>query len=148
MLNECLGLLFPTCPFPPTFLNDLLLTGNRIESGSLPGLQRARDRFYAKRNYDRAVSDFNKSLELDLRFAIAYANRGLTYYATQNYDNALANTSESIELGKRNLLAFSVRGDAYYAKQDYDHALADYTSAIHLLPYQSCKLKPLRAVNS
>jgi len=82
------------------FLRDRLLTGNRIESGSLPGLQRARDRFYAKRNYDRAVSDFNKSLELDPRFAIAYANLSLTYYAKQNYDDVLTDISESIELDK------------------------------------------------
>jgi lipoprotein NlpI len=43
--------------------------------------------YYAKRDYDRAVADFNKTIELEPRFAITYANRGLTYYAKQNYDN-------------------------------------------------------------
>jgi tetratricopeptide (TPR) repeat protein len=35
--------------------------------------------YYRKGQYDKAISDFNRALEINPRYAEAYINRGITY---------------------------------------------------------------------
>ena len=40
--------------------------------------------------YDKAITDYNKAIELDPKYAMAYNNRGFAYGKLQQYDKAIA----------------------------------------------------------
>jgi tetratricopeptide (TPR) repeat protein len=48
--------------------------------------------------YDRAISDFTKALEIDQRYADAYYNRGLAYKYKGQYDKAITDYNKAIEI--------------------------------------------------
>ena len=45
--------------------------------------------YAAKGQYDQAISDYNKALEMNPRFAKAYYNRGLAYWRKGQPDQAI-----------------------------------------------------------
>jgi len=44
--------------------------------------------FHYKGQYDRAISDYNKAIEIDPEYALAYFNRGVAYFKKGDYDRA------------------------------------------------------------
>ncbi len=49
--------------------------------------------------FDRAISDYNKSLEINPWFAEAYYNRGRAYYLKGEYDKSLGDIERAQDLG-------------------------------------------------
>ena len=43
-----------------------------------------------KRDYDRALADYDQALKLDPKYALAHLNRGLLWHAASDYDRAIA----------------------------------------------------------
>src|SRR5262249_50255351 len=43
-----------------------------------------------KRDYDRAIADYDQAIELDPKYAIVYVYRGNAYQAKKDYDRAVA----------------------------------------------------------
>src|SRR5437588_7274780 len=60
--------------------------------------------------YEQALSDFNKAIGLDARFAQAFANRGLVYHATNKPDLALADYHKALGLDASYAPAYLGRG--------------------------------------
>jgi tetratricopeptide (TPR) repeat protein len=91
---------------------------------------------YAKQGrYDRAISDFNKALELDPTYAWAYHNRGLAYAdGKKDFDRAIADYNKALEINPRYFDAYFGRGYAYRVKGDYDKAISDYSEALDINP--------------
>ena len=79
-----------------------------------------------KGDYDRAIADYNKALELDPKDATAYNNRGFTYDNKGDYDKAIADYDAAIRLNPEYARAYNNRGFTYDKKGDYDRAIADY----------------------
>ena len=52
-----------------------------------------------KGQYDQAISDFNKALEINPRYAPVYFNRGVAYYHKGQYDKAWENVHKAQDLG-------------------------------------------------
>ncbi len=75
--------------------------------------------------YDRAISDFNKALEIDPEHAMAYNNRGNAYSAKGFFDLAISDFNKAIEINPRYADAYNNRGHAYYNKRKYDKAWED-----------------------
>ena len=71
-------------------------------------------------DYDRAIADFNKAVELDPKYAHPYKDRGNAYQKKGNYDQAIADEDKAIELDPKYAQAYSIRGSAYTSKGDYD----------------------------
>ncbi|MGP8215059.1 MAG: tetratricopeptide repeat protein [Bacteroidia bacterium] len=85
-----------------------------------------------KKDDNKALSDYNKLLELDPAYAHAYNNRGLIYYDRGQYDLAMADYNKALELDSRNAMAYNNQGRLYYQQGQIDLALADYNRAIEL----------------
>jgi tetratricopeptide (TPR) repeat protein len=88
----------------------------------------------AKKEYDKAIADYNEAIRLDPKDAGAYANRGNTWNAKKEYDKAIADYNEAIRLDPNYALAYMNRGNAWRDKKEYDKAIADYNVATPLDP--------------
>ena len=56
------------------------------------------DAFLGKGNYDRAIRDYDKAIELKPDFAVAYSNRGVAYAKKGDYPRAVVDYDKAIEL--------------------------------------------------
>ena len=97
---------------------------------------------YAKKgNYDFAIKDYTKAIELKPEFTIYY-DRGHAYSNKGDFDHAIEDYTKAIELNTIFPRAYINRGNAYSNKGDFDHAIEDYTKAIKL------NLNPADAYNN
>lgn len=59
-----------------------------------------------RREYENAIADFSKAIELDPNYAIAYNNRGLAHHGRGEYARAIADFAKATELDSKNACAF------------------------------------------
>ena len=59
-----------------------------------------------KGQYDQAISDFNKAIEINPRYAEAFYNRGIIYGKKGQYDQAISDLNKAIEINPRYALAY------------------------------------------
>lgn len=89
--------------------------------------------FANKEEYDRALVEYNKVVELGAD-AATYNNRGFVYDKIGEYDRAIADYNEAIKLDPNNVSAHNNRGVSYKDKGEYDLALSDLDKAIKIAP--------------
>jgi tetratricopeptide (TPR) repeat protein len=89
---------------------------------------------HARRDFESAIADFTKAIELDPGLAPAYVERGRARYMKYDLSGALADYSKAIEVKPDFAEAYQMRGDAKVAKNDMDGAIVDFTKAIDLVP--------------
>ena len=90
--------------------------------------------YSAKGNYDLAIQDYNKALELDPNDVKAYNNRGFVHGRQCNYDLAIQDYNKALELDPKSAVVYTNHGIAYSYKGDYDRAIQDYNKALELDP--------------
>jgi tetratricopeptide (TPR) repeat protein len=90
--------------------------------------------YAAKNDYDRAIADYDKSIEVDPTYARTFDSRGNAYYGRHDYDRAIVDYDEAIRLDPKDDWPLRNRALAYRAKRDYDHALADLNAALRINP--------------
>lgn len=111
-----------------------------IESGTYTGTNLAitymnRGNAYDdKGDHDRALSDYNRSVELNPKNARTYFNRALAYANKKDYDHAIADYGQAITLDPKYAHAYAGRGAIRYLKGDTETALVDYNKAISIEP--------------
>jgi tetratricopeptide (TPR) repeat protein len=71
-----------------------------------------------KRDYEHAIADFSKAIDLDAKLAVAYNNRGLAYHAKGDYERAIADFSKAIDLDPKNACTFTGRSPLRRARFD------------------------------
>lgn len=94
-----------------------------------------------KRDFDRAIQDYDQSLQLDPNSATARYNRGVAYEFKGDYDRAFPDLDRAVQLNPGDAdssfcrgLAFEHRGDHERAIQDFNHVLSinpTYTAAFY-----------------
>jgi len=89
---------------------------------------------YEKRQYDRAIADYTKAIELNPKFADAYNFRGIAYRKIGQYDRAIADHTKMIELVPEFAGGYINRGSVFVSKGEYDRAISDFSKAIELKP--------------
>jgi tetratricopeptide (TPR) repeat protein len=92
---------------------------------------------YSKANlkdYNGAITDYTKAIELNPNLTQAYYNRGHSKINLKDYNGAIADFTKAIELNPNNADAYSNRGTSKADLKDYYGAIADYTKAIELNP--------------
>ena len=84
--------------------------------------------------YDLAIKDFTKAIDLKPDYALAYNNRGAVYRSKGNHDLAIEDCNKAIQLKPDYAEPYSNRGSAYRNKGEIDRAIEDYDIAIQLKP--------------
>ena len=59
------------------------------------------DAYFEKEEYDKAIAEFSRAIELDPNYAGAYLSRGVAYGRKGEYDKAGADSTKAIELDPR-----------------------------------------------
>ena len=85
-------------------------------------------------NYDLAILDCNKALELGYEDDQVYEVRAMSYLNLEKADEAIADCDHIIANNPKNAAAYKIRAGAYVLKDDYDAALEDCKKAIELDP--------------
>jgi len=91
--------------------------------------------------YEQAIEEFSKAIEIDPESFSAYCLRAEAYYEIEQYDKAVADYTKAIEVYPESgwkhpkyANAHYDRGNVYYYMEEYDKAIADYTKAIEIDP--------------
>jgi tetratricopeptide (TPR) repeat protein len=81
-----------------------------------------------------AIVSYNKVIEFDPNFSMAYANRGLAYAKLLQYENASKDYEKAINLSPKDVVAYNNRGVLYVTLLDYPRAIDDFSKVIELDP--------------
>jgi len=78
------------------------------------------------KDYEGALSDYNKSIEINPNYSDTYYNRGILKKVLKDYQGALDDYNKAIELDPESR-AYRYRGGIKQILNDYQGALDDYT---------------------
>jgi len=90
--------------------------------------------YHRLKDYDRALSDVNKALDIDPHMPLAHYRRGLLYAVMGDDDKALADFSREIENNADFGPAYVGRAKVYFRKKEHEKCLKDIKRA-HELGY-------------
>jgi tetratricopeptide (TPR) repeat protein len=96
--------------------------------------------YQAKEDYDKAITDFNKAIELDPACFEAFNNRGLCYADKELFDLAIVDLTKAITFNKRLDLeinsksaeSYLLRALIYCDLKQFDLAKNDLNLAVNL----------------
>jgi tetratricopeptide (TPR) repeat protein/formylglycine-generating enzyme required for sulfatase activity len=129
---------FTPAPAPAGMATPELTPAPSVNARSDPGFYNNRGlSYFNKKEYDKAISDYNEAIRLQPNHAAAYNNRGNAYQAMKDYDKAISDYNEAIRLEPNYAVAYFKRGNAYEATKDYNKAISDYNEAVRLEPNHS-----------
>jgi len=90
---------------------------------------------YNIKEYNNAIEDYSKAIDINPNSEIAFYNRGLALFANKEYDNAIADYTKAIDLTSDYADAYyNNRGNAWKANGKFIEAIDDYTEAIKINP--------------
>ncbi len=90
--------------------------------------------YISQGQFDLAIQDYDKSINLDPNFAKPLNNRGVAYKKQADYDRALQDFNAAIFIDSNYADAFANRAEIYQQKRDYSSAVKDLDVAIRLRP--------------
>jgi protein O-mannosyl-transferase len=90
--------------------------------------------FGDKKEFDRAIEDFNKAISVNPKYVEAYLNRGMVFVVKGEFDKAIEDYNAAISVNPVFVDAYTNRGSAFYRKGELDRAITDYNTAISLQP--------------
>jgi len=89
---------------------------------------------FAQSNYDDAIQDFTKALELDPKsYRVAYY-RGVVRSVLKRFSEAIDDYTMSLEINPYQAFCLFRRGQSYFHIGDYPQALSDCESALAMEP--------------
>ena len=83
---------------------------------------------------DRAISDFDRAIQLEPDNAIRYYNRGIAFSRKHQEQKAIDDYSRAIQLGPDLAPAYGNRAHEFELAGERDKAIADYRKALLLAP--------------
>ena len=109
---------------------------------SIPAAQAQSAEAYNKRgiaksdagDYQGAIADLNKAIDIDPQFAAAYDNRGVAKRKLKDYHGAIVDFGMAIQFNPQDAIAYYNRGNALSDLDDNQAAIADYNKAIEINP--------------
>ena len=89
---------------------------------------------YREQDYKGAIEDYNKAIEADPKYALAYNNRGLAKYKLDDFEGAIKDYGKAIEISSMFTSAYLNRAISEDSLKDYKGAIDDYSKMIELAP--------------
>ena len=86
--------------------------------------------YQEKKQFDRAIQDFDQAARLDPNDATAFASRGDAYMLVGAFDRAMSDYDQAVRLDPRSATNFYSRGLAYSSKGQWRRAIEDYNEAM------------------
>ena len=83
----------------------------------------------ARGEFDQAILDYNRAIELNPQYALAYCNRGNAKTAKGDFDGGIADYNRAIQINPQLALAYNNRSSALRERKDLTAALARSTKA-------------------
>ena len=108
-----------------------------IDPEALSYYGRART-YWAMGEYEKALADINKSIEMDSSKEDVIARRAAIYFKLGKNDLALADISKAIKLSPNNTTAYIERGDHFLDAGEFEKALCDFDKVLSLDPNDAC----------
>ncbi len=90
------------------------------------------NRGFSKNNlkdFQGAIKDFNKALELKSNYAVAYNNRGFSKNRLKDFQGAIEDFNKALDL-KPNSVSYNNRGYAKIELEDFQGAIDDYSKVL------------------
>lgn len=84
----------------------------------------------AQGNFDAAIAEFNKAIEMNPNIAEAYDNRAYAYCCKGDLDTAISDYNKALGINPNDVNAFYGLGDVYYKKGNPDLAISEFSKAI------------------
>ena len=84
--------------------------------------------------YEKAIQEYDKVIQLNPAHTFAYFNRGHAYYSLGQHQRTIQDFDKVIQLNPKNEKAYSNRGYTYFRLGQYQRAIQDYDEAIQLDP--------------
>ncbi|MGQ9817796.1 MAG: tetratricopeptide repeat protein [bacterium] len=85
--------------------------------------------------YEKAISDFDKAIEINPVSELAYFNRGIAYEKLKIDDKAIADFTNALNIQPAFIMGYVNRGAIYARIGEYDKAYDDLTRALQLNPH-------------
>lgn len=94
--------------------------------------QKQADAHMVKGEYDMAIANYNKVIELNPKNSASYLSRGLSYFNKRSYDRAVSDYDKAIELAPGESIAYFNRAGTYERIGNITQAIADYQKTVDL----------------
>ena len=91
---------------------------------------------YKVKDYQGAISNYNKALEIDPNYAKAYLNRGVARSNLKDYQGAISDYDKALKIDPNYADAYVNRGSALYMVGDKRKARGDWETAAQLYRQQ------------
>ncbi len=89
---------------------------------------------FHQENFDKAIEEFNKALELDPNFGRAHNDLGYTYLRMGNYIKAIEHFKKYVSLHPDDANPLDSLAEAYFQMGKLDDAIAKYKDALEIKP--------------
>lgn len=86
--------------------------------------------YFTKKNYNDAIIQYDKAINIDSSYADAYENRGKSKARLGEYEAAIIDYLKAEENGLRISTLYSDLGYAYYKREQLENAISNFEKAI------------------
>lgn len=90
--------------------------------------------WYNQKNDDKAIADYNKAIEIDPQYALAFYNRGFAQGNIKEYNNAIEDYRKALAIDPNIIGAHVAMSSALRALKKYEDAIKECDKAITIDP--------------
>jgi len=87
---------------------------------------------FKKNNYQAAVTDLSKAVNLNPRYEVAHMKLGDAFYKLKSYKKAKASYGKVLQLNPRNSVAYTKRGITRSFLKDYRGSIRDFDASLRI----------------
>jgi tetratricopeptide (TPR) repeat protein len=116
--------------------NTVLMASYQKQTDALAAEEYFTKGYNARKNgfNELAIEYYQKAIDLNPNYAMAYNNMGNAYYGQENYKEAIRCYQKAIDLNPNYATAYNNMGNAYDDLKNYKEAIRCYQKAIDLNP--------------
>ncbi len=112
----------------------VIQSGREKPNGLASAFNSRGNAYWAKKDYDHAIADYDQAIKLNPSDAVFFNNRGGALVGKGEVDRGITDFDQAIRINPNLTRAFIDRGHAFRGKGLFDRAIADYDQAIKLDP--------------